>query len=173
MFAMMRRPPPCRRLGTSSMGSLREPTVMAVRASKDSTGFMDAGVPQAFISTELATTAIKGRRISGSIPGREPEPIIELRLPGILLAMVKRFGRFCAASLGTCLVLATVAALRTTGAYAADGELAERVVVPKSEHKLYLYSGEPLMARHREPLGLRRVARKERDRAFRTPEGDR
>jgi murein L,D-transpeptidase YafK len=85
--------------------------------------------------------------------------------------MVKRFGRFCAASLWTCLVLATGASLWTSSAYAADGELADRVVVHKSEHKLYLYSGEHLMGVYRVALGLSPVGQKERERDFRTPEG--
>ncbi|HEV7358120.1 MAG TPA: L,D-transpeptidase family protein [Steroidobacteraceae bacterium] len=85
--------------------------------------------------------------------------------------MVTRFGRFCAASLWACLVLATGASLWTSGAYAADGELADRVVVHKSEHKLYLYNGEHLMGVYRVALGLSPVGQKERERDFRTPEG--
>jgi murein L,D-transpeptidase YafK len=85
--------------------------------------------------------------------------------------MVKRFGRFWAASLWTCLVMATGASLRPSSAVAAAGELADRVVVHKSEHKLYLYSGEHLLGVYKVALGLSPVGQKERERDFRTPEG--
>jgi murein L,D-transpeptidase YafK len=84
--------------------------------------------------------------------------------------MVKRFGRFWAASLWTCLVMATAASLWTSSAVAAD-ELADRVVVHKSEHKLYLYSGQHLLGVYKVALGLSPVGQKERERDFRTPEG--
>ncbi len=67
--------------------------------------------------------------------------------------------------------MATGASLWTSSAYAADGELADRVVVHKSEHKLYLYNGEHLMGVYKVALGLSPVGQKERERDFRTPEG--
>src|SRR5258708_32930274 len=97
------------------MGSLSEPTVMAVRSSMYSTGLIDDGGLQPESRPMAKTAAIAGRRIARSIPGREPEPIIELRIPGILLAMVKRFRRFYATSLWIWLVIAT-GALRTAHA---------------------------------------------------------
>src|SRR5580693_6261527 len=121
--------PPCLRLGTSSIGSLSEPTVMAVRSSRYSTGLMADGVPQALKSRQKATT-----------------------------------GRWM------CLVMAT-GALWTSSAFSSESDLADRVVVHKSEHKLYLYNGEHLMGVYRVALGLSPVGQKERERDFRTPEG--
>ena len=172
-------------LGTSSIGSLSEPTVMAVRSSKYSTGLMADGVPQAE-SSVIRPMATTGRRMGPSIPGRElgacvsiprsrprgilrQAPIIELRRPGILLGMVKRFGRFSAQSACLCLVMATGALAGT--AFSSEFELADRVVVHKSEHKLYLYDGEHLMGVYKVALGLSPVGQKERERDFRTPEG--
>jgi murein L,D-transpeptidase YafK len=48
---------------------------------------------------------------------------------------------------------------------------ADRVVVRKSEHKLYLYSGDRLLGSYRVKLGLSPVGQKEREHDFRTPEG--
>jgi murein L,D-transpeptidase YafK len=48
---------------------------------------------------------------------------------------------------------------------------ADRVVVRKSEHKLYLYSGERLLGSYQVKLGLSPVGQKEREHDFRTPEG--
>ncbi len=113
---------------------------------------------------------IHDRRIPCSIPGRELELIIELPLPGILLAMIKRFGRYSAINLWMCLVLATAAGWMS-GAWAADSALADRVVVHKAEHKLYLYSGDHLLGVYKVALGLSPVGQKERERDFKTPEG--
>src|SRR6202789_2894197 len=162
--------PPCLRLGTSSIGSLSEPTVMAVRSSRYSTGLMADVVPQALKSTVIRQMATAGRRMGLSIAGREPEPIIELHRPGILLPMIMRLGRFSATSALMCLVMAT-GALSTSVAISSESELADRVVVHKSEHKLYLYNGEHLMGVYKVALGLSPVGQKERERDFRTPEG--
>jgi murein L,D-transpeptidase YafK len=48
---------------------------------------------------------------------------------------------------------------------------ADRVVVRKAEHKLYLYSGSRLLAQYKVALGLNPVGQKERESDFRTPEG--
>src|SRR5215475_1489468 len=112
--------PPCLRLGTSSMGSLREPTVIAVRSSRYSTGLMDDDAAQAFKSAISDTNSIDDNRMAMSIPGRELEPIIELRPTGILLAMTLRSGRFSARKFWKCLWMATVAASAVNFAHASD-----------------------------------------------------
>jgi murein L,D-transpeptidase YafK len=48
---------------------------------------------------------------------------------------------------------------------------ADRVVVRKAEHKLYLYSGDRLLGSYQVKLGLAPVGQKEREHDFRTPEG--
>jgi murein L,D-transpeptidase YafK len=48
---------------------------------------------------------------------------------------------------------------------------ADRVVVHKAEHKLYLYNGSRLLGEYKVALGLRPVGTKEREHDFRTPEG--
>jgi murein L,D-transpeptidase YafK len=48
---------------------------------------------------------------------------------------------------------------------------ADHVVVHKSEHKLYLYSGNRLLGEYKVALGLAPVGQKEREHDFRTPEG--
>jgi murein L,D-transpeptidase YafK len=54
----------------------------------------------------------------------------------------------------------------------ADGlAAADRVVVHKSEHKLYLYHGGQLLGAYHVALGLNPVGHKEREHDFRTPEG--
>jgi murein L,D-transpeptidase YafK len=84
--------------------------------------------------------------------------------------MAKRIGRQAATILCMCLVLATgVGGARQ--AFAADAALADRVVVRKSEHKLFLYSGARILGEYRVALGLSPVGQKERERDFRTPEG--
>jgi murein L,D-transpeptidase YafK len=84
--------------------------------------------------------------------------------------MIEKFGRFSATNICLCLVMAT-AALWSSGAWCSESELADRVVVHKSEHKLYLYSGAHLMGVYKVALGLSPVGQKERERDFRTPEG--
>jgi murein L,D-transpeptidase YafK len=57
------------------------------------------------------------------------------------------------------------------GAGAEELTSADRVVVRKSERKLYLYRGEHLLGEYRVALGLNPVGHKEREHDFRTPEG--
>jgi murein L,D-transpeptidase YafK len=84
--------------------------------------------------------------------------------------MVKRFCRHLATILGMFLVLAAgLSGMRP--ALAEDIAVADRIVVHKAEHKLYLYSGERLLGVYRVALGLSPVGQKERERDFRTPEG--
>src|ERR1700676_4459590 len=126
--------------------------VMAVRSSMNSTGLFDGRDAHALRSTKIELAGIHDGRIPRSIPGREPEPIIGLPLPGILLAMINRFGRNSATTLWICLVLATGAG-RMSGALASESGLADRVVVHKFEHKLYLYSGDQLLGVYKVALG--------------------
>jgi murein L,D-transpeptidase YafK len=79
-----------------------------------------------------------------------------------------RSGRYSVKSLCLCLLLATA---WTNGASAGDAALADRVVVHKSEHKLFLYSGDRLLGVYKVALGLSPVGQKERERDFKTPEG--
>ncbi|MGO9512022.1 MAG: L,D-transpeptidase family protein [Steroidobacteraceae bacterium] len=48
---------------------------------------------------------------------------------------------------------------------------ADHIVVEKSQHKLYLYSGDRLLGEYKVALGLSPVGQKEREHDFRTPEG--
>ena len=48
---------------------------------------------------------------------------------------------------------------------------ADRVVVHKSERKLFLYNGQHLLGRYPVALGLNPTGQKEREHDFRTPEG--
>jgi len=62
----------------------------------------------------------------------------------------------------------------TAGAAGVSAEeiaAADRVVVHKAEHKLYLYSGERLLGEYKVQLGLSPSGQKEREHDFRTPEG--
>ena len=68
------------------------------------------------------------------------------------------------------LMLAAGAAAPMTGA-AEEIAAADHVVVHKSEHKLYLYSGNRLLGEYKVALGLSPVGQKEREHDFRTPEG--
>src|ERR1700736_1496936 len=124
---------------------------MAVRSSKYSTGLSDAWPAQALSSAMSKLPGIHDRRMTRSIAGRELEPIIELPLTGILLTM-KRFGRYSATTLLICLMLATTAGW--SGTPLADPALADRVVVHKAQHRLYLYNGERLLGTYKIALGL-------------------
>jgi murein L,D-transpeptidase YafK len=84
--------------------------------------------------------------------------------------MIMRFGPICAKTLGMLVILAICAAA-TPRASAEDIAVADRVVVHKAEHKLYLYSGSHLVGEYKVALGLSPVGQKERERDFRTPEG--
>ena len=57
------------------------------------------------------------------------------------------------------------------GVSAEEIAAADRVVVHKAEHKLYLYSGERLLGAYKVQLGLSPSGQKEREHDFRTPEG--
>jgi hypothetical protein len=69
-------------------------------------------------------------------------------------------------SVGLLLAVCLAASARAEQIAAAD-----RVVVRKSEHKLYLYSGDRLLGSYQVKLGLAPVGQKEREHDFRTPEG--
>ncbi len=58
-----------------------------------------------------------------------------------------------------------------SGSSAEDIAAADRVVVHKAEHKLYLYSGSQLLGEYKVQLGLSPSGQKEREHDFRTPEG--
>jgi murein L,D-transpeptidase YafK len=70
------------------------------------------------------------------------------------------------------ILLATIACLWVqSGAFADVLSAADRVVVYKAAHKLYLYQGERLLGEYRVALGLNPHGQKEREHDFRTPEG--
>jgi murein L,D-transpeptidase YafK len=85
--------------------------------------------------------------------------------------MMKRFGRYSAQTLWLALLLAAATAVLPQPSRAEDLALGDRIVVHKTEHKLYLYSGERLLGVYKVALGLSPVGQKERERDFRTPEG--
>jgi murein L,D-transpeptidase YafK len=68
------------------------------------------------------------------------------------------------------LMLAIGAAAPITGV-AEEIAAGDHIVVHKSEHKLYLYSGSRLLGAYKVALGLRPVGQKVREHDFRTPEG--
>ena len=84
------------------------------------------------------------------------------RLHGIILPM---------SNLWAVLVLASCLVAPTRGASAAESGSADRVVVHKAEHKLYLYSGSQLLGEYKVQLGLNPSGQKEREHDYRTPEG--
>ena len=71
----------------------------------------------------------------------------------------------------TALAAGVLAAVTAAGSPAAGLPAADRVVVRKAEHKLYLYRGERLLGEFRISLGLNPHGQKEREHDFRTPEG--
>ena len=71
----------------------------------------------------------------------------------------------------TALAALMLAALMAGAAHAAELPAADRVVVRKGEHKMYLYRGERLLGEFRISLGLNPKGQKEREHDFRTPEG--
>jgi murein L,D-transpeptidase YafK len=84
--------------------------------------------------------------------------------------MMKRRRRHLASSLCAVLALASCAAGAVRAS--ADGlSTADRVVVHKAEHKLYLYNGKQLLGEYKVALGLNPDGQKEREHDFRTPEG--
>src|ERR1700722_15708180 len=89
----------------------------------------------------------------------------------IILPVSKRIGRHAAIFLWTVLALASCIVAPLRRASAQDIASADRVVVHKAEHKLYLYSGNRLLGEYKVQLGLSPSGQKEREHDFRTPEG--
>jgi murein L,D-transpeptidase YafK len=88
----------------------------------------------------------------------------------IIFAMVNAIRRRALGNLLRMIVLAaSLGGALPVGA--ADIAPADHVVVRKTEHKLYLYSGDRLIGDYKVALGLNPVGTKERERDFRTPEG--
>ena len=82
-----------------------------------------------------------------------------------------RIGLRPANALWALMALAGYAAAGVPGASAEEIAAADRVVVHKAEHKLYLYSGSRLLGEYKVQLGLSPSGQKEREHDFRTPEG--
>ena len=75
-----------------------------------------------------------------------------------------------ALTLTSCIAASCIAASMQS-ASAEDIAAADRVVVRKAEHRLYLYSGSRLLGEYKVQLGLSPTGQKEREHDFRTPEG--
>jgi murein L,D-transpeptidase YafK len=69
------------------------------------------------------------------------------------------------------MLFATAALAPAPRAAAAELLTADRVVVRKAEHKLYLYRDNRLLGEYHVHFGLNPVGQKEREHDFRTPEG--
>jgi len=69
------------------------------------------------------------------------------------------------------MLFATAALAPAPRAAAAELLTADRVVVRKAEHKLYLYRDNRLLGEYHVQFGLNPVGQKEREHDFRTPEG--
>jgi murein L,D-transpeptidase YafK len=82
-----------------------------------------------------------------------------------------RIGRHAAKSLWAALAAAICVLPQLPGASAEEIAAADRVVVHKAEHRLYLYSGNRLLGEYKVQLGLSPSGQKEREHDFRTPEG--
>src|ERR1700722_1983218 len=106
-----------------------------------------------------------------SIPVRELEPIMSYRLHAIILQMSTLIGHYATKSLRAGLATAICFMASMHGAAAEEIAAADRVVVHKAEHKLYLYSGSRLLGEYKVQLGLSPTGQKEREHDFRTPEG--
>src|SRR5271166_4022888 len=119
--------------------------VMAVRGSRYSTGLVEDCEAQPAADARNRTTGTQRTRMCPSIPGRELEPIIELQLLGILAAMIMRMGPIALKILSALVVLAICATAAPRVTHAEDIAVADRIVVHKAEHKLYLYSGSHLL----------------------------
>jgi murein L,D-transpeptidase YafK len=85
--------------------------------------------------------------------------------------MRDRIGRLSAKYLWVALAFAGWAAAPLGAASAEEIALANRVVVHKAEHRLYLYDGDRLLGEYKVQLGLSPTGQKEREHDFRTPEG--
>jgi murein L,D-transpeptidase YafK len=89
-----------------------------------------------------------------------------------ILPIGSRNQRRPAPFLGALLVLAACMGVLSPPAHAVeDIATADRVVVRKAEHKLFLYSGDHLLGEYKVQLGLSPSGQKEREHDFRTPEG--
>jgi murein L,D-transpeptidase YafK len=98
------------------------------------------------------------------------------RLHAIILTMSIRIRRLWAKSFSARFRWATLAlviftAVPLQSVLAEEIATADRVVVHKAEHKLYLYSGSRLLGEYKVELGLNPSGQKEREHDFRTPEG--
>ena len=98
------------------------------------------------------------------------------RLHAIILTMSIRIRRLWAKSFSARFRWATLAlviftAVPLKSVLAEEIATADRVVVHKAEHKLYLYSGSRLLGEYKVELGLNPSGQKEREHDFRTPEG--
>jgi murein L,D-transpeptidase YafK len=97
---------------------------------------------------------------------------IILKMKHRILPINMRNRRGVARYLGALLVLAACISLPAPAAHATENiAAADRVVVRKAEHKLYLYSGDHLLGEYKVQLGLSPSGQKEREHDFRTPEG--
>ena len=89
--------------------------------------------------------------------------------------MSNRINRHPASSLWAALSLvfcmAPLVAAPLKGAWADEMAEANRIVVHKAEHKLYLYNDSRLLGEYKVQLGLSPIGQKEREHDFRTPEG--
>ena len=97
------------------------------------------------------------------------QPVMSYAISVILLRMFNRGWRNTPA-LWVLLMFAIGAAVPVRGS-AEEIAVADHIVVHKSEHKLYLYSGSRLLGAYKVALGLRPVGQKVREHDFRTPEG--
>jgi murein L,D-transpeptidase YafK len=88
----------------------------------------------------------------------------------IISTMVNRSCRSLTRVLCAVVLLASGTAVPIRGV-AEEIATADHIVVHKSEHKLYLYSGTRLLGTYKVQLGLSPVGQKEREHDFRTPEG--
>lgn len=92
-------------------------------------------------------------------------------LHAIILTMSTLIRRFPLNSLWAALALAGCLVAPVRSAMADEIATADRVVVHKAEHRLYLYSGNRLLGEYKVELGLSPTGQKEREHDFRTPEG--
>src|SRR5580692_3892441 len=127
------------------MGCLSSPRVMPVRSSKASTGAILDEPAQPPTSPRRKTNGIIAKRICPIIPRRELQPIMSYRVHAIILRMRDRIGRLSAKYLWVALAFAGWAAAPLGAASAEEIALANRVVVHKAEHRLYLYDGDRLL----------------------------
>lgn len=88
----------------------------------------------------------------------------------IIFPMIDQIRRLVLKNLWMFVVAAGTAAWMPPAA-ALEALPADRVVVHKSEHRLYLYNGSKLLGEYKVALGLNPVGTKEREHDFRTPEG--